>query len=364
MSALTTSRSPLTATIDLDSLQHNLGVVRQAAPNSRVIAMVKANAYGHGLIPAVKSLGEADALGIARLDEALLIRDAGIDQRIVLLSASLNTEEITLCSQQQIDVVIHNDEGLNTLLSSNLTKPFNIWLKIDTGMHRLGFSPNRTLEICTSIKGSPSIANLALMTHFHSADETLNTGTQQQLEQFTTATQSIDLPASMANSAAILAWPQTHKEWVRPGIMLYGSDPLDRANQLSKQLKPVMELSTSIISIRKVLAKESVGYNATWHSARDSIIGTLAIGYADGYPRHATNGTPVLINGERVPLVGRVSMDMITVDLTDHTNVNIGDRAILWGKKLSVKEVAEHSNTIAYDLLTGVGNRVDFVYQG
>lgn len=352
---------PITAKINFNAIAHNFEMVRRAAPASRVMAAVKANAYGHGLISVARSLPDADAFGVARMEEALTLRGADIRQHIVLLSAALNHEELELCALYDIDITIFSMQGLTNLLANKLSKAINIWLKLDTGMHRLGIDPNNTLSTYNTLTACPWVSSVTLMSHFHSADETQNPATDKQAELFLDATRPIEAPRSLANSAAILAWPQSHHDWVRPGIMLYGADPLDQSNALSKQLKPAMELSTQVIAIREVKAGDTVGYNGTWQCSKDTLIATLAIGYADGYPRHAKNGTPVLINDKRVPLVGRTSMDMITVDLGGHSNVNIGDRAILWGDDLNVNEIAQCSNTISYDLLTGLGGRVNYI---
>lgn len=355
------ANSPIIAKINFNAIVHNSGIVRRAAPVCQVMAAIKANAYGHGLIPVARSLTDVDAFGVARLEEALALRNAEIRQRIVLLSAALNHDELELCVLHDIDITIFSAQGLTTLLARKLSKAINIWLKLDTGMHRLGIEPNSTLSTYNTLNTCPWVSNVTLMSHFHSSDETENPATDQQTELFLNATRRIEAPRSLANSAAILAWPQSHHDWVRPGIMLYGADPLDQSNALSKQLRPAMELSTQVIAIRKIKSGDTVGYNGTWQSSKDTLIATLAIGYADGYPRHAKNGTPVLINDKRVPLVGRTSMDMITVDLGEHSNVNIGDRAILWGDDLNVNEIAACSNTISYDLLTGLGGRVNYI---
>lgn len=362
MNTLSAVKSPIAAKIDLKAIKHNLGIAKMAAPASQILAAIKANAYGHGLIPVARSLANADAFGVARLEEALRLRNAGINQRIVLLSENLDSEELELCALHHVDLVIHTTHGLNTLLAKNLGSAIHIWLKLDTGMHRLGIPTDNTHESYSKLIACPWVSNVTLMSHFHSADETTNPATEQQAQLFHRSTSSINTATSLANSAALLAWPKTQLNWVRPGIMLYGADPLDQPTALSEKLKPAMELSTDVIAIRKLKAGDSVGYNATWRSNRDTLIATLAIGYADGYPRHAKIGTPVLINNKRLPLVGRTSMDMITVDLGPHTHVKIGDRAILWGDALNVNEIAKYSDTISYDLLTGIGERVKYIY--
>ncbi len=351
-----------TATINLDAIAHNLSIVRKAAPRSKVMAVIKAHAYGHGLIPVAKVLNNADCLGVARMEEAWALRRAGIKNNIVVLSAYFDKADLHSCSEMNIDIVIHNKDSLERLLSVTLPKPLNIWLKIDTGMHRLGFPSHGVNALFCLLHKSDLVADIKLMTHFACADETQNQITSEQTLQFERACESIHAPLCLANSAAILAWPDTHKDWVRPGIMLYGIDPLDKANELSKQLQPVMQMSSRLIACRKIAKGDCVGYGASWQTNRDSIIGTIAIGYADGYPRHAKNGTPVLINNVRVPLVGRVSMDMITVDLTDHPSAKVGDEAILWGPSLNINEIAAMSDTISYELLTSVGKRVNFQY--
>lgn len=350
------------AVIDLAAIRHNYNVARQAAPYSKVMAAIKSNAYGHGLVQVASALAEADAFGVARLEEALTLRNAQIKNRVVLLSELLNESELQLCAQQKLDLVVFSNESVSNLLSAKLAEPVSVWLKIDSGMHRLGIPLKQVKALYSQLKKSPLVDEIILMTHFHSADEINNPATDQQTDLFMDYCSELDARKSLANSAATLAWPRSHQDWIRPGIMLYGADPLSKANELSRQLKPVMQFSSRLIAINTIPAGASVGYNATWHSARKSTIGTIAAGYADGYPRHAGNGTPVLINKKWVPLVGRVSMDLITVDLSDHPEARVGDEVILWGKHLDVREIAFRSNTISYDLLTGIGKRVALSY--
>ncbi len=357
-----TAKAKVEADIDLAALQHNCNIVRRAAPHSRIMAAVKANAYGHGLIRVAQALHSVDSLAVARLEEALTLIEHDIRTPLVLLSEQLSSAELELCAEKSISIVIHNPEGANNLITTTLSQPIDIWLKLDSGMHRLGFQPPQFPVYYQQLKTSANVSSIKLMTHFSSANETQNPLTNQQQSCFEKFAQPLKEPMSLANSAAILAWPNSHKDWVRPGIMLYGADPLDSENTLSTELKPVMNLYARLIAIRNIDAGESVGYNGIWTSQRSSTIATIAAGYADGYPRHARSGTPVLIKNQRVPLVGRVSMDMISVDITDHPDIVVGDKALLWGELLSVNEVAQYSDTISYELLTGVSSRVKFNY--
>lgn len=359
----------ITATIDLKAFQHNLALAHSLAPSSRIMAVVKANAYGHGMIALCRAISQqphppCQALAVARLSEAVQLRDAGIHLPIVIMSECFAENDFHLCSQLDLQCVLHDMDTVKTLALSKLEQPICVWLKIDTGMHRLGLLAEELQQARQWLKKTRHIAKVSAFSHFATSDETNTDYCEYQRRCFGKATEDWRTEKSLANSAAILAFPHSHYDWVRPGIMLYGANPLDRETKQSRQLKPVMRLSSQVIGIREIPAGDSVGYNRRWHSARQSRIGTIAIGYADGYPRHAKNGTPVLIRNHRVPLVGTVSMDMITVDLTDYPDVQLGDEAVLWGdKQLSATEVAHCAGTISYQLFTNVGGRCEFVYR-
>jgi alanine racemase len=342
------------ARLDLAALRHNLQLARSLAPKSRCVAVVKANAYGHGAVTIAKALdAQTDTLAVACIEEALELRESGVTSPILLLEGTFQAEELTLASELDFWVTIDNDIQLAWLEQARLTKPVSCWLKIDTGMHRLGIEPARTGEFLQRIQAAAgSCDSVVLTTHFASADELDSGQTEAQIAAFETATAGIPMPRSASNSAGVLAFPAAHYDWIRPGYMLYGNTPFAHSQHNADQLQPVMELVSGVISVRDVAPGESVGYAASWTAQRHSRIATVSIGYGDGYPRLAANGTPVLINGQRAPLAGRVSMDMITVDVTDLPPVQVGDEVMLWGKALAVAEVAAHANTIGYELTT------------
>lgn len=351
-----------TAIIDFQALTHNYNVIKSYAPNSNVLAVLKANAYGHGLERIAKALPQADAFGVARLDEAIALRKAGIFQPIVLLEGFFSPDELTLLSEYNLETIIHNKEQLNAIIQAHLDTPIKVWLKIDTGMHRLGITPNDVTTFLYTLEQSKNVKReIILMSHLGCADDLNNNTTAVQLSLFKQLTPK-EYERSLANSAGICGWPETYFEWVRPGLMLYGVSPMLTHDNKHKTLQPVMTLKSSIISIRQIAKGDSVGYGSAWTSTKDTNIGVIAIGYGDGYPRHAQNGTPVYINGRAVSLVGRVSMDMITVDLggstTDKLADKVGDEAILWGSDLPIEQIAKHATTIPYELLCNISRRV------
>ena len=345
------------AIIDLAALRHNLQQAKSLAPSSKVMAVIKADAYGHGLVPIAKTLGPyADGLAVARLKEALDLRNNGISNRLLLLGSLIDTEGMQSCAEQAIDIVIHSPETIRQLCEATLDKPINIWLKVDVGMHRLGLTPEQLLHNYRQLSDSPNVADIVLMSHFSSADDEDSAITIDQLTSFDDLTRVFENNKSAANSAAILTMPHSHFDWVRPGIMLYGANPLP--SPCSTRLKPVMTLKAKIVALREIPAEEGVGYNHRWKSQKPTTLATVGIGYGDGYPRHAHDGTPVLVNGHKAPLAGRVSMDLITVDVSECSSVNIGDEVTLWGEGLAAEEVAKHSDTISYQLFTSVSDRV------
>lgn len=348
------------AEIDLRALQHNLQQVRHFAPRQQVYAMVKADAYGHGLIDVAKALSAVgvDGFGVAFLDEGLALRRAGLRERIISLEGFYNLEELKPASEYQIDLVVHHAAQVEQLAQLPASQPVRVWLKIDTGMHRLGFLPEHALATWQRLSDITAIQELNLLTHFACPDDLNNPFTTQQFNSFNEVTQSLPGLRSLANSAAILAWPQTHGDAVRPGIMLYGISPFTGKTGLDHDLQAVMTLHSELIAIHHLKQGAQIGYGGTYTCPTDMPVGVIAIGYGDGYPRHAPNGTPVLVNNQRVPLVGRVSMDMITVDLRAQPQAQIGDPAILWGKGLPVEEIATLCSTIGYELVTQVTARV------
>ncbi|MEO5703208.1 MAG: alanine racemase [Gammaproteobacteria bacterium] len=347
------------ALIDLHALQHNLGRVRELAPASRVMAIVKADAYGHGSVRVAYGLASVDSFGVARLNEAITLREAGITQPIVLLEGFLDAAELPLICQHRLSVVVHHAAQIDMLERAVLSAPVPVWIKVDSGMHRLGFTPAEVRNAWERLKCCPQVAKpLRLMTHLASADNRADDLTSKQLTCFNSTVAGLDAEHSIANSAAILGWPQTHADWVRPGLMLYGVSPFPGRTAAQDGLRPVMTLSTKLIAKHALSKGDSVGYGASWTCPHDMPIGIAAIGYGDGYPRHAVSGTPVLLNGRRVSLIGRVSMDMICLDLSTQPEAGVGDAVILWGEGLPVEEVAQHASTIPYELLCAVARRV------
>ncbi len=348
------------ATIDLSALRHNLAIVRKLCTHSSIMAMIKADAYGHGLLPVAQTLIDADGFAVARLSEALQLRRAGIEQRILLLGTLLDSDELRLCSELNIDVTAHDVESVALIDAAARQNPLRVWLELDSGMHRLGLDPASFEQADRKLHTNDGIIELLHWTHFSDAEDLRNDINDRQLALMQSSRAQQQSPVSIANSASIIGRPDTHAAWVRPGLMLYGISPIKDAH--IQKLRIAMQLHANIIAIRAVRKGESTGYNRTWTAQRDSTIATIGIGYGDGYPRHARNGTPVWLNGRCVPLAGRVSMDSITVDITDHPGVKPGDEAELWGANLSADIVAHHAHTISYELFTGVTARVDRIY--
>ena len=357
--------SSTTAHIDLAALRANFATVRRLCPRSRIMAMVKADAYGHGLLPVAQALAAADGLAVARLEEAMELREAGLTQRILLLGTLLGPADLEVCLQQSIDVTVHDATSLGVIASRAARpavehQPLRVWLELDAGMHRMGLDPAAFIAADKQLRDGGGVAELVHMTHFSSADDPDPTALNHQLARFSDChAMRLDTQVSLANSAALTARPDTHGDWVRPGIMLYGGGP---ASVRAAGVRPVMRLVAPVLAVRAIAAGERVGYDGCWTAARPSRIATIGIGYGDGYPRHAPNGTPVSINGKVAPLVGRVSMDSIGVDVTDCAVVAAGDEAVLWGPQLPAADVARPAGTIDYALFTGVSPRVRRVY--
>jgi len=347
-------KSSVTAYINLSALQHNFNIVKQHAPDSQVLAMVKSRAYGHGLLEVANALPEVDALGVARLEEGLVLRQGGIKKPIVVMSGFVDEKELPVFAKNNLIPVIHSDSQLETLNGFKPESP--LWLKIDTGMHRLG------LPIETAKAAYPIIKPTVVLTHLAKADEGDTSFTENQLLQFEQAIENMNTEFSIANSAAILSHPKTHSDWVRPGLMLYGVSPFSDKTYKDFNLKPVMTLKAKVIAVKEAKKDAQIGYGGIYTCPKDMKIAIVAIGYGDGYPRHVKNGTPILINGKRCELVGRVSMDLISIDITNAPNTKAGDEVILWGEGLPVEEVAQYADTIPYQLLCDVSSRVAFVY--
>ncbi|HEY6825144.1 MAG TPA: alanine racemase [Steroidobacteraceae bacterium] len=347
------------AVIDTRALRHNLTTVRERARRARVMAVVKANAYGHGLVPTALALAAADAFAVARLEEGLALRAAGITQPIVLLEGVFSAEQLREAARHGFELVVHDALQIELLEEMTGAHRFVLWIKIDTGMNRLGFPPQEFPAALARVQRlQPAPLEIRLLTHLACADERDNRKTGQQLARFQAATRGLGFSVSIANSAAIFGTVPLHCDWVRPGLALYGASPFADALGTQLGLEPVMSLETSVIALRQVARGETVGYGGAWSAPRDSRIAIVAAGYGDGLPRNLPGGTPVLVAGERAPLVGRVSMDMIAVDVSALPALHVGTPVVLWGRGLPVEEIARHAGTIPYELLCSVSQRV------
>jgi alanine racemase len=346
------------ARVDAAALRHNLRQIRAAAPDARVMAVVKANAYGHGLVPTALALPDADAFAVARLEEGLQLRSAGIPQPIVLLEGVFSAEQLSEAARHGFELVVHDPLQLALLEGYAGPHRFTLWLKIDTGMNRLGFRPD---EFAAAFHRLQALAvpalEIRMLTHLARADE-LDCGmTLEQVARFR-ALRPPGIVTSIGNSAGTLGWAEARGDWVRPGLALYGISPFPDRVGADLGLRAAMTLETTVIAMRRVPAGETVGYGGAWRASRESRIAILAAGYGDGLPRHLETGTPVLVGQREAPLVGRVSMDMIAVDVTDLDEVRVGSSAQIWGAALPVERVAAHAGTIAYELICGVSQRV------
>lgn len=349
------------AHIDLAALAHNFRKVRELAPGRRVMAVIKANAYGHGIVRVARALDQADALAVARVDEAVQLREFGIGCPIVVLAGFFDAAELTQVIAHELEIVVHHDYQVRLLEQASVKRPLPVWLKVDTGMHRLGLAPSQVSACWRRLQACAGVGRVGVMTHLASADEPGSDQTRRQLALFDDVAAELNAPRSIANSAAIMKWPASLGDWVRPGVMLYGASPFSDAAGEEQGLKPVMTLHSRLIAVNRFRRGDAIGYGASWVCPEDMPVGVVACGYGDGYPRHAAAGTPVLINGRCAPLVGRVSMDTLCVDLRADPQAQIGDQATLWGRGLAVETVARHASTIAYELLCGVTGRVNVV---
>ncbi len=349
---------PTHALIDLSALQHNLNIVRQHAPNTKIMAVIKANAYGHGFLQTAQALRQAEGFALLELDKAIKLRQEGFKQTILLLEGFFSASEIPLFEQYQLTAVVHQSNQIE-MLAQSTCQNLDVFVKINSGMNRLGFAPTEFPKAMQALNMNKGIKHITLMTHFSSAGDTA--GDQQfnqQLDCFNNITTEYQLPCSLANSAAILRYPETHANWVRPGIMLYGASPLENKTSEELGLRPAMTVSSKIISIQHINRGDKVGYSGLYQADQPLRIGIVAFGYADGYPRHAPTGTPVLVNGQHSYIIGRISMDMLAVDITAINDASIDSPVILWGKGVPIDEVANKAETISYELFCGVSSRV------
>jgi alanine racemase len=355
------SRATL-ATIHLGALRRNLARVRELAGGARVMAVVKADGYGHGLERVARALRDADAFGVAAIGDGLRLRAAGVTNRIVVLSGPDEPADLAELRRLDLDAVIHHQTQVDWLAADRGTRPLRIWLKIDTGMHRLGFAPEATAEVHARLRALAGVdPDIVLMTHFAASDEFDGSLTSQQIARFSTVVANLPGSQSLANSAAVLGWPAAHGQWVRAGGILYGLSVIEGKTGADLGFEPAMTLSTKLIAVNRIKRGERIGYAASYECPEDMPIGVAAIGYGDGYPRSAPSGTPVLVKGARAGIVGRVSMDLVTIDLRGVADARVGDRVILWGGELPVENIAAHAGTISYDLTCGMTRRVLFV---
>lgn len=356
---------PTYATVHLDAIVSNYRLANRLTPTSKNIAVIKANAYGHGMVEVAKALEpEVPVIAVAFMDEAVQLRDAGISKPVLVLQGVSQASDIVEAAANDFWLRLHDQQQVDWVVSANITKAVGVWVNVDTGMHRFGLVPEVIEQVCADLLSSPNVKpGLVLSTHLACADDLSSSMTGQQVSMIRSCAGKHNLDLSIANSAGILCWPESHAEWNRPGYMLYGNSPMESGGGDSIGLSPAMDMQSEIVAIRDITPGEGVGYGHHWVAKRQSRIGTIAIGYGDGYPRHAPSGTPVLVNGQRVPLAGRVSMDAITVDLSDLEKAELGDPVELWGQGLSVNEVASAAGTIGYELLAGLTGRAPLIYQ-
>jgi alanine racemase len=351
----------LRAVIDTAAFRHNLSRVRELAPGCRVIAVIKANAYGHGLVTAARALDGADAFAVARIEEAVTLREAGCRARIVLLEGFDDASGLELAARHSLEPFVHQPFQVELLEAWRGPQEIRAWLKVDTGMHRLGFAASEVDAVAARLESCRFVAQpIALATHLADAECGEAGSARAQLAAFADAVAGRAGERSIANSAGLVAWPEARADWVRPGIMLYGISPFADRTGAELGLEPVMTFETRIIALRDVAPGERVGYGGTWVAERPSRIAVAAVGYGDGYPRSAASGTPVAVGGGTAGVAGRPSMDMLTVDVTGLSRVAIGDRVELWGREVPVERVAAAAGTIAYELTCRVGRRVSF----
>lgn len=348
---------PLIARVDAAALANNLAVARRAAPRSRILAVVKANGYGHGLARVARALRAADGFAVLSIEEAALLRGEGYTHPVVLLEGFFHPDELAEIARLRLRPVIHRQDQAELLARAKLEHKVDVFLKVDTGMHRLGLTPKRLPDALAALRAAPHIGGITLMTHFARADEAA-IGIDEPLACFREATQGMKLPVSVANSAALLRYPETHGDWARPGIMLYGASPFADQSGADLGLLPAMTLESRLIATRLVRRGEGVGYGAAFVADRDMKVGVVACGYADGYPRHAGTGTPIVVQGQRTRTLGRVSMDMLFADLSEVPTAHVGSPVTLWGEGLPAEQVAAAAGTIAYELFTALAPRV------
>ena len=349
----------LYGSISSSALRHNLSRVRDFSPSSKIMGVVKANGYGHGLVRVAKILqSDIDAFGVATVDEAVELRDSGITVPVCVLSGIYSSEYVPVVISKQIDCVIYSDEQIKFLRDTRSVERIAVWVKVDTGMHRLGFPIQALPRILKEIKAIPNLELKGIMSHFACADELESDFTTIQTNRFIQHTEGMDVERSIANSAGVMYWPNSHLDWVRPGIMLYGISPIPEVSAKDLGLRPVMDLYSTILSVNQLQRGESVGYGQTWTCTEETSVGIVGCGYGDGYFRAASSKAQVLIDGRRADVIGRVSMDMLAVNLNRHQNAGVGSEVKLFGEGLPAEELADAVGTIPYEILTSVNSRL------
>jgi alanine racemase len=350
---------PLEARIDLSALSHNLSLAQRAAPAARTFAVLKADAYGHGVMRCASALAAADGFALLEIDAAVRLREAGYRRPILLLEGVFDVDELAVAAHNGFSCALHDPDQIAMLRDLPSDACLDVFVKLNTGMNRLGLRPHTLGKVLEQLAASARVSSVTLMTHFACADD--ERGIAAQLRRFLDAARDRALPYSIANSATILRFPEAHGHWIRPGIMLYGASPFADQSARALGLRPVMTLASRIIGVQELSAGDAVGYGATFVAKEKMRIGVVACGYADGYPRHAPNATPVLVEGVRTGTVGRVSMDMLCVDLTPIPAAGVGSRVTLWGEGLSADEVAAAAGTVSYELFCALAPRVRVV---
>jgi alanine racemase len=356
----------VTATVDLAAIRHNLRRVREIAPRSRVMAAVKADAYGHGAVPVARALEAegVDALAVACMEEAMQLREAHlVATPIALLEGVISIEEAALAVYERLQVVVHDHWQIALLEQLPASAQVSVWFKLDSGMHRLGFPLADVPGLVATLTRHPGWDFKGWITHLACADELDNPATSEQMQRYDAALRQVPGARSIANSAGLLAWPAARVDWVRPGLALYGASPLPGKTGRDLGLKPALTLESRLIAVREYAAGEPIGYGQTWRTPERMKVGVVAVGYADGVHRCLPSGTPLLLRGSRVSLVGRVSMDMVTIDLRPVPHAAVGDSVQLWGEGLPAEEIAAHAGTLAYELFCGLTQRVRFRYR-
>lgn len=353
--------SEVIATIDLSALRHNFSRVRACSGNRKILSMIKSNAYGHGAVRVAKVLVDSDGFGVATLGEAIALREAGIQQAIVVMSRFNCQNSLPLFAHYRLSAVVHSEEQVVALEKANLSQAIPVWFKLDTGMHRLGALEADLLRLYERLKACPSVQQpIGLMTHLADADNPDSTFTVQQIACFQRETEALSGPKSIVHSAGLLRYPDALADWVRPGIILYGASPFAGRTGEDEDLRPVMTLTARLVAVKPLKKGDRVGYGGTWAAPESMLLGVVAVGYGDGYPRHAPSGTPTLLRDTVCPIVGRVSMDLLTIDCRAVPDAAIGDTVTLWGGGLPIEKVAESAGTISYELMSRITQRVIF----